>query len=192
MPMIMAMRRYRQQDTMFGLPYLSTVIWLPIVAGVAVLFTRFRPQCPCRPLAGARRCPRGPGGCAALYAGFDPSAAGMQFVELLPWIESYNVNYHLGIDGISLLMILLNCFTTVLVVLAGWQVVANACPSTWRLPDPVGDHERRVLRAGCRALLCVLRGDADSDVHRHRRVGRPEPGLCSTQVLPLHVGRLRC
>jgi NADH-quinone oxidoreductase subunit M len=49
----------------------------------------------------------------------------MQFVELIPWIESYNVNYHLGIDGISLLMILLNCFTTVLVVLAGWQVVGN-------------------------------------------------------------------
>ncbi len=49
----------------------------------------------------------------------------MQFVELLPWIASYNVNYHLGIDGISLLMILLNCFTTVLVVLAGWQVVES-------------------------------------------------------------------
>jgi len=46
-------------------------------------------------------------------------------VELIPWIEAYNVNYHLGIDGISLLMILLNCFTTVLVVLAGWQVVEN-------------------------------------------------------------------
>jgi NADH-quinone oxidoreductase subunit M len=46
-------------------------------------------------------------------------------VEMMPWIASYNVNYHLGIDGVSLLMILLNCFTTVLVVLAGWQVVES-------------------------------------------------------------------
>jgi len=56
----------------------------------------------------------------------------MQFVELLPWIESYNVNYHLGIDGISLLMILLNCFTTVLVVLADGKWWQTAWPSTWR------------------------------------------------------------
>ncbi len=104
---------------------LSTAIWLPIVAGVAVLFTgsdRNAYVARWLALAGAV------GDLAValpLYPGFDPGAAGMQFVELLPWIESYNVNYHLGIDGISLLMILLNCFTTVLVVLAGWQVVAN-------------------------------------------------------------------
>ena len=47
----------------------------------------------------------------------------MQFVEIVPWIETLNINYHLGIDGISLLLILLNCFTTVLVVIAGWQVI---------------------------------------------------------------------
>ena len=108
---------------MFGLPLLSTVIWLPIFAGVAALFTgsdRNANGARWLALAGAV------GGLVValpLYAGFDPGAAGMQFVELVPWIESYNVNYHLGIDGISLLMILLNCFTTVLVVLAGWQVV---------------------------------------------------------------------
>jgi NADH-quinone oxidoreductase subunit M len=58
-----------------------------------------------------------------LYTGFDSAATGMQFVELRPWIESYSINYHLGIDGISLSMILLNCFTTVLIVLAGWKVI---------------------------------------------------------------------
>jgi NADH-quinone oxidoreductase subunit M len=58
-----------------------------------------------------------------LYFGFNPMAGGFQFVELSPWIETFNVNYHLGIDGISLLLILLNSFTTVLVVLAGWQVI---------------------------------------------------------------------
>jgi NADH-quinone oxidoreductase subunit M len=60
-----------------------------------------------------------------LWCGFDAGASGMQFVELRPWIESYSINYHVGIDGISLLLILLNCFTTVLVVLAGWQVVES-------------------------------------------------------------------
>jgi NADH-quinone oxidoreductase subunit M len=110
---------------MFSGIELSTVIWLPILAAVAVLFTgsdRNANVARWLALAGAV------GGLVValpLYAGFDPSAAGMQFVELIPWIESYNVNYHLGIDGISLLMILLNCFTTVLVVLAGWQVVEN-------------------------------------------------------------------
>ena len=104
---------------------LSTAIWLPIVAGVAVLFTgsdRNAHVARWLALAGAVA---DLAVALPLYAGFDPSAAGMQFVELLPWIESYNVNYHLGIDGISLLMILLNCFTTVLVVLAGWQVVGG-------------------------------------------------------------------
>jgi NADH-quinone oxidoreductase subunit M len=104
---------------------LSTAIWLPIVAGVAVLFTgsdRNAHVARWLALAGAVA---DLAVALPLYAGFDPSAAGMQFVELLPWIESYNVNYHLGIDGISLLMILLNCFTTVLVVLAGWQVVGS-------------------------------------------------------------------
>src|SRR5205085_10396620 len=49
--------------------------------------------------------------------------SGFQFVQLRPWIEAFNVNYHLGVDGVSLLLILLNSFTTVLVVIAGWQVI---------------------------------------------------------------------
>ena len=49
----------------------------------------------------------------------------MQFVEKTPWIERFNVNYHLGVDGISVLFILLNSFVTVLVVLAGWEVIQS-------------------------------------------------------------------
>jgi NADH-quinone oxidoreductase subunit M len=49
----------------------------------------------------------------------------MQFVELAPWIPRFNVNYHLGVDGISVLFILLNSFVTVLVVIAGWEVIEN-------------------------------------------------------------------
>ena len=110
---------------MFGLPLLSTVIWLPILAGAAVLCTgsdRNARVARWLALAGAI------GGflvALPLWCGFDAGAGGMQFVELRPWIESYSINYHVGIDGISLLLILLNCFTTVLVVLAGWQIVES-------------------------------------------------------------------
>ena len=49
----------------------------------------------------------------------------MQFVEYSPWIEHFNIHYHLGIDGIAMPLILLNCFTTPLVVIAGWQVISK-------------------------------------------------------------------
>ena len=108
---------------MAGLAPLSTVIWLPILAGVAVLFTGSDRN------AGLARWLALIGAIAGfavalpLYRNFDPTVHAMQFVELIPWIESYNINYHLGIDGISLLLILMNTFTTILVVLAGWKVI---------------------------------------------------------------------
>jgi NADH-quinone oxidoreductase subunit M len=58
-----------------------------------------------------------------LYAGFNTQTSAMQFVELSPWIPRFNINYHLGVDGISVLFILLNSFITVLVVLAGWESI---------------------------------------------------------------------
>ncbi|HEX7954100.1 MAG TPA: NADH-quinone oxidoreductase subunit M [Burkholderiales bacterium] len=108
---------------MSGFALLSTVIWLPILAGVAVLFTgsdRNANFARWLALAGAIA---GFVVALPLYFNFDAAARGMQFVELTPWIESYGINYHLGIDGISLLLILMNTFTTVLVVLAGWRVI---------------------------------------------------------------------
>ena len=60
-----------------------------------------------------------------LYTGFDSSTAAMQFVEKTSWIEAFNVNYHLGIDGISMWFVLLTAFITVIVVLAGWQVITS-------------------------------------------------------------------
>ena len=58
-----------------------------------------------------------------LYTGFDVTQAGMQFVEQRPWIPRFNVEYFLGVDGISVLFILLNSFITILVVIAGWEVI---------------------------------------------------------------------
>jgi len=60
-----------------------------------------------------------------LYAQFDNASASMQFVENLPWISRFNVNYHLGIDGISLWFVLLTAFITVVVVIAGWEVITE-------------------------------------------------------------------
>src|SRR5688572_6642589 len=58
-----------------------------------------------------------------LYAGFDLGNAGMQFVQRVPWIEPFNIWYHLGVDGISVLFVLLNSFVTLLVILAAWHGV---------------------------------------------------------------------
>jgi NADH-quinone oxidoreductase subunit M len=108
---------------MNALPLLSTVIWLPILAGVAVLFTGSDRN------AGLARLLALVGAIAGLivalplWSGFDATATGFQFVERVLWIPAFNVHYHLGIDGISLLLILLNCLTTVLVVIAGWKVI---------------------------------------------------------------------
>ena len=60
-----------------------------------------------------------------LYTGFDMTTPAMQFVELAAWIPRFNINYHLGVDGISMLFIMLNSFITVIVVLAGWKVIDN-------------------------------------------------------------------
>src|ERR1035437_9203169 len=60
-----------------------------------------------------------------LYARFDISTAAMQFTEKLPWIERFNIDYSLGIDGISLWFVLLTAFINVVVVIAGWDVITR-------------------------------------------------------------------
>ena len=58
-----------------------------------------------------------------LYAGFDTSTAAMQFTELEPWIETFSIQYHLGVDGFSVPLILLTAFFGPLVVIAGWEII---------------------------------------------------------------------
>ena len=60
-----------------------------------------------------------------LYGRFDTSTAAMQFVEKAPWIERFNVNYHLGLDGISFWFVLLTAFITVVVVISAWEVITE-------------------------------------------------------------------
>ncbi|HQU61588.1 MAG: NADH-quinone oxidoreductase subunit M [Burkholderiales bacterium] len=108
---------------LFGIPLLSLIIWLPIVFGIVVFATggdRNAQLARWVALAGSIL-----GFLVAipLYTGFDPSTSAMQFVEEHAWFERFNVNYHLGVDGISMPLILLNCFITPFVVVAGWQVI---------------------------------------------------------------------
>jgi NADH-quinone oxidoreductase subunit M len=58
-----------------------------------------------------------------LLSGYDPTVSGMQFVENNAWIPAFNIRYFLGVDGLAVPLILLTTFSTVLVVLAGWDVI---------------------------------------------------------------------
>ena len=60
-----------------------------------------------------------------LYGGFQIDSAQMQWVEKALWIERFQVHYHLGVDGISLWLVLLTAFITPVVVLAGWEVITE-------------------------------------------------------------------
>ena len=108
---------------MQDMPLLSLAIWVPIVAGLLVLATGTDRHAPVARVLALVGSVLGFLVALPLYTGFDLHAQGFQFVEARPWIETFNINYHLGIDGISLLLILLNSFTTILVVLAGWEVI---------------------------------------------------------------------
>ncbi|MEO5655611.1 MAG: NADH-quinone oxidoreductase subunit M, partial [Nitrosospira sp.] len=110
---------------LFGLPLLSLVIWLPILAGVGVLATGGDRNAQLARWIALIGSVAGLLVAIPLYTQFDSLSNGMQFVEYSLWIESFNIHYHLGVDGIAMPLILLNCFTTPLVVMAGWQVISK-------------------------------------------------------------------
>jgi NADH-quinone oxidoreductase subunit M len=83
--------------------YVNTVRWLALLAAVASFVVTL-----------------------PLVTGFDASTAQMQFVESIAWIDRFNVRYHLGVDGISLWFVPLTAFITVVVVVAGWDVITES------------------------------------------------------------------
>ncbi len=104
---------------------LSLAIWMPIIFGVILLvvgrdehanvvrwialigaFASFMVTLP-------------------LYGGFKLGTAAMQFVEIEPWIGRFNVNYHVGVDGISVWFVLLTAFINLVVIIAGWEVITR-------------------------------------------------------------------
>jgi NADH-quinone oxidoreductase subunit M len=104
---------------------LSLAIWMPIAFGVVLLALGRDSQ------ARAVRWLALVGSIASflvtlpLYSGFKLGSSAMQFVEKASWIERFNVHYHLGVDGISLWLVLLTAFINVIVVIAGWEVITR-------------------------------------------------------------------
>src|SRR5262252_3505010 len=102
---------------------LSLAIWVPIVAGLLVLALSREQDAPAARWLALVGAVAGFAVTIPLYTRFTLGTAEMQFVETLEWIPRFNVNYLLGVDGISVLLILLNSFITVLAVWAGWVVI---------------------------------------------------------------------
>lgn len=106
-------------------PLLSLVIWTPIIGGLLLLaLTKNNNSVNTRFIALAisiitllLSVP--------LYTDFNTTTAAMQFSEMTPWISTFNINYHLGVDGISMPLIVLTTFMTVIVVIAGWEVIKD-------------------------------------------------------------------
>ena len=103
-------------------PLLSLLIWAPVLGGIWVLYAGDRQEITVKYLS------LGVSFItfllsALLYVGFDTGTHEMQFQEFTPWISAFHINYHLGVDGISVPLIILTTFTTLLVVLAGWEVI---------------------------------------------------------------------
>lgn len=110
---------------MSDLPLLSLVIWLPIIGGLVVLAAG---------ASGNNNLVRWAALLSSvvvflvslpLWTSFNLTTHEMQFVEQAAWIPAFNITYHLGVDGISMPLILLTTFTTILVVIAGWEVIQH-------------------------------------------------------------------
>ncbi|MBK8526738.1 MAG: NADH-quinone oxidoreductase subunit M [Rubrivivax sp.] len=104
---------------------LSLAIWIPIAFGVLLLALGNDRH------AGVVRATALIGAIVSflvtlpLISGFDKRSAALQFVEKQPWIDRFNVFYHLGVDGLSVWFVLLTAFITVIVVISAWQVITD-------------------------------------------------------------------
>ncbi len=104
---------------------LSLAIWIPIAAGLLIVAAGGDRNAALQRSLALGGAIFGFLVTIPLYTGFDLANPGMQFVQDIPWIERFNIRYHLGVDGISLLFVLLNSFITILVVISGWSVIEN-------------------------------------------------------------------
>lgn len=102
---------------------LSLAVWVPIVAGIFVLATGSQSRAGLAKVLALIGALLGFLVTLPLFTGFDRLSGGYQFVEFHEWIPLFNINYALGVDGIAVLFIILNSFITLMVVLAGWEVI---------------------------------------------------------------------
>ncbi len=110
---------------MNAIPVLSAAIWVPIAFGAFLLAfgnDRNAPTVRVIALVGAIL---GFLVTIPLFTGFERGTADLQFVEQLPWIELLGASYLLGVDGLSVWFVLLTAFITIIVVVAGWEVIES-------------------------------------------------------------------
>lgn len=104
-------------------PILSTLLWFPIVGGLALMFFSQPRHASLVRWAALGISIISLVMAVILWCRFDMTTAAMQFQEHANWIPALNIHYSLGIDGISLPLILLTSFCTLIVVIAGWEVI---------------------------------------------------------------------
>ena len=112
-----------------------------------------------------------------LFFAFNTKTAEMQFVEDYWWVQSYGISYKLGIDGISLLLVLLTTFLTVLCILSSWKAITQRVKEymisfLFLETGMVG----ALVSLDLDPLLCLLGGDAHPHVSSHRGLGKPSRG----------------
>ena len=110
---------------MTSLPWLTLTIFLPIVGGLLLLISGNRLS-----ITNVKNTALGVAILSfivalPLYFGFNSTSAEMQFVTKLPWVTSLNINYFVGVDGFSMPFILLTSLMTIVVVIAGWEVIKD-------------------------------------------------------------------
>jgi NADH-quinone oxidoreductase subunit M len=105
------------------IPLLSLLTWLPIVGAIPVALMGGKERESLARWSSLLISLASIGLCIPLYYGFDTNTAAMQFQEHASWIPSLKISYDMGVDGISMPLIILTCYTTVLVVLASWTMV---------------------------------------------------------------------
>lgn len=103
------------------MPYLSAIVFLPLL-GAVILGLAPRENKQAIRLGAAAFSFASLALSLFLFLQFDRAATGPQFVEKVPWIEQFNVSYHLGVDGLSLPLVILTTLLTFLAVLASWHV----------------------------------------------------------------------
>ena len=114
-----------QMTETMGMGWLSAAIWVPIISGVIVLAVCNEQRANLARWLSLLGSVLGFAVTIPLYTGFDTTTAALQFVERMPWIESLGINYALGIDGLAVWMVLLTAFITIVVVVAGWEVIRD-------------------------------------------------------------------
>ena len=105
--------------------WLSAAIWVPIISGIVVLAVGNEQRATLSRWLALLGSLVGFAVTIPLYTGFDRTTAALQFVERKPWIESLGIEYSLGIDGLSVWLVLLTAFITFVVVIAGWEVIKD-------------------------------------------------------------------